>query len=531
MTSFTKTFGSLLLAGAVTAASSLALAAAAQAADLTIGLKSEPTSLDPQFHVLASNMQISMAIFEPLVAQDRELGIEPDLATAWEFDDTTWTFHLDPAVTFSDGTPLTADDVVFSLDRVGKVPNSPSPFTLFTRQIDRVEAVDAHTVKITTKAPYPLLVNDLAYLPIMSKAAASGDAPEGKTTTELNRGEGLIGTGPYKFESWEHGASLVLSRNEAFHGDAPEWDHVTYLPMVNPASRSAALLAGDIDVMESPPTTDLEDMKANPDVTVIAGPPARVLYVGMDQARDETPGVSGVEGNPFKDVRVREAMSLAIDRNAIVTRVMGGAAEAAGDFVPATMFGADPTHAEVPAADIEKAKALLAEAGYADGFDLVLGAPSGRYVNDARIAQTLAAMWSRIGIRTTVEASTPSVFFKNYYDLAYTAYLASWGNNSGEIGTTLKALVVTRDPEQGLGTANNSGYSNPEVDELVLTGSTTMDPAARAEMLAKADKIVLDDFALLPLHFEQPLWALRAGLTYEARADQSTLPQDVHSVK
>ncbi|WP_460275691.1 ABC transporter substrate-binding protein [Celeribacter sp. ULVN23_4] len=531
MTSITKCFGNILRAGAVTAVSSLALLTSAQAADLTIGLKSEPTSLDPQFHVLASNMQISMAIFEPLVAQDTELGIEPEIAQSWEFDGTEWIFHLDPDVSFSDGSKLTAEDVVFSLDRVAKVPNSPSPFTLFTRQIASVEAIDPTTVKITTKAPYPLLVNDLAYLPIMSKAAASGDAPEGKTTTELNRGEGLIGSGPYKFDSWEHGASLVLSRNENFHGDAPEWDHVIYLPMINPASRSAALLAGDIDLMESPPTTDLEKMKSNPDVTVIAGPPARVLYVGMDQARDETPGVSGVDNNPFKDHRVREAMSLAIDRNAIVTRVMGGAAEAAGDFVPSTMFGADPSHTEAPAADIEKAKALLAEAGYSDGFDLVLGTPSGRYVNDARIAQTLAAMWSRIGIRTTVEASTPSVFFKNYYGLAYSVYLASWGNNSGEVGTTLKALVVTRDPEQGIGTANNSGYSNPEVDELVLTGATTMDPATREEMLSKADKIVLDDFALLPLHFEKPLWALRTGLTYEARADQSTLPQDVHSVK
>ncbi|MBT9385260.1 ABC transporter substrate-binding protein [Pseudooceanicola sp. CBS1P-1] len=531
MPPLSQTFGSLLRAGAVAAVSTLALATAPQAADLTIGLKSEPTSLDPQFHVLASNTQVSMAIFEPLVAQNTELGIEPDLATSWTFEGTVWTFNLDPAVTFSDGTPFTADDVVFSIDRVAKVPNSPSPFTLFTRQIASVEAVDAHTVKITTKEPYPLLVNDLAYLPILSKAAASGPAPEGRTTTELNRGEGLIGTGPYKFQSWERGASLVLARNDAFHGAAPEWDHVVYKPMVNPASRAAALLAGDIDVMEAPPTTDLKDMEANPKVSVVAGPPARVLYVGLDQFRDATPGVKGTAHNPFLDIRVREAMSLAIDRKAIVARVMGGAAQAAGDLVPATMFGADPGHAEAPAADIARAKALLAEAGYAKGFDLVLGAPSGRYVNDARIAQTLAAMWSRIGIRTTVEASTPSVFFKNYYDMSYSAYLASWGNNSGEVGTTLKALVLTRDPAKGIGTANNSGYANPEVDKLVLEGASTMDPEAREALLAQADKIVLDDYTLLPLHFEQPLWALRAGLTYAARADQYTLPQDVHSVK
>lgn len=499
------------------------------AEDLVIGTKSEPSSLDPQFHVLSPNMQVSLAIFEPLVRQSAQGAVEPLLADSWELaSPTEWDFHLKEGVTFSDGTPLTAQDVVFSLDRVAKVPNSPTPFTLFTRQIAGVEALDDRTVRITTKQPYPNLTVDLVNLPIMSKAATSGKAPEGRTTTELNRGEGLIGTGPFTFSSWQKGADLILEANSSYWGEAPDWDRVIMRPMTNPATRSAALLAGDIDMMEDVPTGSATQIEGDPNVKIVSGPPARVIFIALDQERDDSPGISGTNGeNPLKIKEVREALFRAIDREGIASRVMGGAAVPAGSLGTPKMFGTSAEH-EVPApADPERAAQLLEEAGYGDGFSITLGSPSGRYVNDARVSQTVAAMWSRIGVQTAVDAAAPPVFFKNRDQRAYSAYLASWGNNTGEIGTTLGAQLATYDKEASQGSANAGRYSNPELDALLIEASKTMDDDARAKLLERADALAMSDFAILPIHFEVPSWGLREDLEYEARADQFTLPQHV----
>ncbi len=513
----------------LTAAAMLALLAAApaMAADLTIGTKSEPSSLDPQFHVLSPNMQVALSIFDALTIQDAQGKVGPKLAESWQLaSPTEWVFKLRQGVSFSDGTPLTADDVVFTFDRVAKVPNSPTAFTLFTRKIAKVEASDPSTVRITTTEPYPLLLVDVANLPIMSKAAASGAAPEGKTTTELNRGEGLIGSGPFKFVSWQKGGDLVLERNDRYWGPRPDWDRVVMRPMTNPAARAAALLAGDIDLMEDLPTASVEEFRTNPAVSVVAAPPARILYIALDQDRDASPGIGGTDGrNPLKDRRVREALSLAVDRRGIVSRIMSGAAEPAGSLGTPTMFGTSPAHFEAPAADPARAKALLAEAGWPDGFTITLGSPSGRYVNDIRVAQTVAAMWSRIGVRTEVEASAPPVFFKNRDARTYSAYLGSWGNNTAEIGTTLTAQLATFDRERGQGAANGGRYANPELDALLAQASGTLDDAARQSLLEKADDLAMDDYAVVPLHFEIPSWGLRKGIAFEARADQFTLPQ------
>ena len=508
-------------------------AAQAFAVDLKIGVKSEPSSLDPQFHVLATNMQVAFAMFDPLIMMDEKLSPQPALAESWTVrNDTEWDFSLRKDAEFSNGSPLTADDVVFTFDRIPKVPNSPTAFTLFTRQIAKVEAIDAHTVRITTKRPYPLLLTDLANLPIMSKAAATGPAPEGKTTVELNRGEGLVGTGPFKFVSWQKGADLVLERNANYWGKAPQWDKVIYRPMTNPAARAAALLAGDIDLMEDPPTADLERFKSNPELSVSQAPPARVVYIALDQHGEPSPGITGTNGkNPLLDKRVREALSLSIDRKAIVDRIMGGVAVAAGDLGPSNLFGTVPARVEAPAADITKAKALLTEAGYPNGFQISLGTPNGRYVNDVRVAQTIAAMWTRIGVKTEVAAAASPVFFKNRDEFQYSAYLAAWGNASGEVGTTLLAQVGTRDPSKGAGTGNGGRYSNPAVDTLLEQAAATMDDAGRKALLQKADDTVLSDYGIVPIHFEVPVWALKKGLHYTARADQYTLPQGVISAK
>jgi peptide/nickel transport system substrate-binding protein len=501
-------------------------AGGAAARDLVVALKTEPTSMDPQYHVLTPNIQLSQTLFDPLVCADANLASKPCLAESWTASGKTWTFKLRPGVKFSDGSPFTAADVVFTFDRVAKVPNTPSSFKVYLQKVEKVEAVDPLTVRITTTEPYPLLPTNMVGLPIMSAKAAAGPAPEGKTTTELNAGNGLVGTGPYKFVSWKRGSEIVFERNPFYWGPAPAWDKVIYRPISNPAARVAALLAGDVDLVEDPPTDDLERLKKDPKLTVETKASNRVIYVALDQHGEQTPGIQGTNGkNPLLDKRVREALSLAIDRSALVARTMGGVATAAAQLLPYPMFGASKNLATAAKADPQRAKALLKEAGYPNGFTLVLGTPNGRYINDAKVAQTIAAMWSRVGVKTTIDANAPAVFFKNRDSYKYSAYLAGWGTATGEMSNTLLSLLVTPNKEQGLGTTNRSRYSNPAMDKLVLESGSMMDDGQRAAALAKASEIAMADFAMLPIHFEHSVWAMKKGISLQGRADQQTMVQ------
>ena len=509
-------------------AATLCFSAAAQARDLVIALRSEPTSMDPQFHSLTPNTQLAETLFDPLVRTDAVAKPVPSLAESWTVDGDTWTFHLRKDVKFSDGTPFTADDVVFTYDRVPKVPNSPSSYALYLSSIDRLEVVDPHTLKIITKGPSPVLLPNLSMVPIMSSKAASGPAPEGKTTVELNRGDGLVGTGPYKFVSWKRGAEIVFERNENYWGEPPAWDRVIYRPITNPAARVAALLAGDVDLIEDPPTDDLPKLKQNKDLYVQETPSVRIIYIALLQGDDVPPGMSGTNGkNALQDRRVRQALSLAIDRQSIVDRVMGGSAMPAANLLAYPGFGSSEKYAKAAAPDVEQAKKLLAEAGYPDGFTISLGSPAGRYTNDQRIAQVVAAMWARIGVKVNVETMAPAVFFKQRNAHAFSAYLAGWAASSGEMLNPLNSLVVTKQPELGLGTTNWSKYSNPEADKLVLEASRTLEDDKRAALLQEASGMIMDDYGILPLQFEMSVWAMKNDVRYGGRADQMTLAQEM----
>lgn len=511
------------------ATSLLGSASLVHARDLIVALRAEPTALDPQYHSLTPNTQLSETLFDPLVRTDNKAQPVAALAESWKVDGDEWIFNLRKDVKFTDGTPFTAEDVVFTYDRVHKVPNSPSSYALYLSTINQVEAIDDHTLRITTKGPSPVLLANLSMVPIMSHKAAAGDAPEGKTTTQLNSGDGLIGTGPYKFASWKRGAEIVLERNDDYWGKKPEWEKVIYRPITNSAARVAALLAGDVDLIEDPSTDDLERLKKDENFYVQETPSLRVIYVALNQGQDVPAGMSGTDGkNPLTDKRVREALSLAIDRQAIVDRIMGGAAQAAGNLLAFPGFGASEKLSEAPKADVEKAKKLLAEAGYPDGFTLSLGSPAGRYTNDQRIAQTVAAMWARIGVKTNVETSAPAVFFKQRDQYAFSSYLAGWAVSSGEMINPLKALVMSKDKEQGYGTTNWSHYANTKLDGLVLEASKTLDDEARAKLLYEAGELLIDDYGILPLQFELSVWAMKNDIRYDGRSDQFTLVQDIY---
>lgn len=519
----------------------LALDGRASAQDLKIGVASEVTSIDPHFHNLGPNNALRRHIFEGLVSTDDQQKFVPSLAASWRaVNQTTWEFKLRPGVKFSNGTDFTAKDVIYTLCRVPTVENSPSSFTNFTRGIESIETPDPLTIVLHTTTPLPLLPNNFSTIGILSadlyggggviyKASGCENLGQTPKSVEFNEPAKAIGTGPFRLANYTRGTSIVLERNEGYWGEKPNWRTVTWRPMASEGPRVAALLAGDVDLIENPPIQDFAKIK-DAGFQIAQGISNRVIYLSMDQFKGDpswkTPGVRGTEKNPFLDKRVREAVSKAINRPAIVERIMGGVAQAAGELLPVPLFGTSPDM-KPDKYDPEAAKKLLAEAGYPNGFEVTLGTPNDRYINDEKIAQAVAQMLTRIGIKTSVEAMTASTFFTRRNKFEFSLYLAGWGADSGEMSNSLNSLVLTPDPKTGLGPTNRGRYSNPEVDALVIEAQRTIDDPKREELLRKASKLAMGDYAITPLHIEVTPWAFKKGLTYKPRVDQYTLATEV----
>ena len=511
-----------------------ALAAQAQAQTLRIGLASEPTSMDPQFHNLATNTQVRQNVFESLIQQDPTQALEPQLATEWEaVNDTTWRYSLREGVTFHDGSPFTARDVIYSVCRIPLVENSPSSFSLYTSSVTSMTAEDDHTLIIETDGPNPLLPVESSTWAILSATAAG--AEDTVTFGPNNTCEGLgevpqqaafndpsvaSGTGPYTLGEYTRGAQIVLNRNDGYWGEAPDWEQVILRPISSAGPRVAALLSGDVDLIESPPIQDLPRLEQS-GFSVVDSLSNRVIYLALFQ-QENPPSITGTDGqNPLMDQRVREAISLAVNREAIVERIMGGYAEAAGELLPPPMFGTSGRAAD--SYDPARAQELLAEAGYPDGFGITLGTPNDRYINDEQVAQAVAQMLARVGIEVNVDASTASQFFSRRNALEFPMFLAGWGAASGEMSSPLRSLVATYDPEAGMGVTNAGRYSNPEMDEILARAMVTIDDDERSQLLQDAETLALDDHGIIPLHYERSAWAMSPKVTYVPRVDQYTL--------
>ncbi|MBK3774820.1 ABC transporter substrate-binding protein [Azospirillum brasilense] len=526
------------------AAACLALLAAAptpsQAATLTVGTSAEPSALDPHYHNLGPNTRARKHVFESLVSMDAKMRLQPELAESWRaVDETTWEFTLRKGVKFHDGTEFTAQDFVYTVCRIPNVANSPSSFTVYTKGIAAIETPNPHTLVIRTGKPYPLLPMELSTFGIISAKAAGGEAvtfdkagckaDSWPTTQAFNDGSLMIGTGPFKHKSYTKGDRQVLERNPDYWGPQAAWDTVVFRPITSDGPRVAALLAGDVDMIESPPVQDIERLKSAPNVSLAQAQSNRVIYLALG-VQDTPPTITGTDGkNPLKDPKVRKALSLAVDRDAIVKRIMMGVAEPANQYLPAGFYGNNP---EVTVAtDANKAKQLLAEAGYPKGFQLTLGTPNDRYINDDKVAQAVAQMFTRIGVQTQVDATTANVFFSKRNKQEYSVFLAGWGADSGEMSSPLKALIATPIKEKGYGTTNYTSYSDPELDGMLDTALATVDDAKREKLLQAAVKRAVDADIIIPLHYEVTVWAMKKGLSYEPRADQYTLAQKVTPAK
>lgn len=506
---------------------SLALWGFAQAQDLRIGLASEPTSMDPHYHNLSPNNSLLSHIFESLVDQDERQRLQPGLAESWKpIDDTTWEFKLRRGVKFHDGTPFTADDVLFSFERAPNVEASPASFGIYSRG-KTLTKVDDHTVHIKTAAPYPLMPNDVSQIFIVSRKHGTG-----ARTPDYNSGKAAIGTGAFRYVEYTPGNRIIVQRNDQYWGTKPQWARVVFRGIKSSPSRVAALLAGDVDLIEQVPATDMERLKKDPKLAIAQIVSNRIMYLHLDHFRDASPFVKAKDGapikNPLRDQRVRLAISKAIDRDAIVSRVMEGIAIKAGQLLPEGFFGVSSKLPPV-AHDPAGAKKLLAEAGVPNGFRLTIHAPNDRYPNDAKIAEAVGQMLTRIGIDTQVVTMTSGVFFREASSGApdkspkFSFILAGWGSGTGETSSPLKSLLATFDREKGMGGANRGRYSNPEVDKLIDAALATVDDAKRQDLLARAAEVAIEDVGIIPLHYVVNTWAMSRGFSYKARADEYTL--------
>jgi peptide/nickel transport system substrate-binding protein len=491
------------------------------AADLRIGLAADVTSMDPHFVNLQPNNLVAWHVFDALTRVDEDARLVPGLAESWKaIDATTWEFRLRRGVRFHDGSELTAEDVVHSLDRPATITNSPGSFVPFTRPLVQKQAVDRYTVRLKTATAYAMVPYDLHSVFIVSKRATTG-----LKSQDFDAGRGMVGTGPFRFVAFKRGDRVELARHEQYWGERPAWERVTLRIMPNDPARLAALLAGDVDAIEHIPTADLARLKGNPGFEIAQKVSWRTILLHLDQYRDRVPGLSDKSGrplerNPFKDPRVRQAVSKAINRQAIVERVMEGQAVPAANLVSPPVFG-HVAELQPEPFDAEGAKKLLAEAGFGQGFSAVLHAPNNRYVNDEQVAQAVAQMLTRVGITTRVETLPAAVYFVRARNGDFGLAMLGWGSFSGDLA--LRTVVAAFDAERGFGTWNWSRYSNPRLDALVAQSLATLDESKRLTVAREAMTLAMRDHAVIPLHHQVASWAMRKGVGYAARTDEYTL--------
>lgn len=505
---------------------------AASAQTIRIGNQGDSLSMDP--HSLNESLQLSVTgnVYEPLVGRDRNLNLAPALATGWkQTTPTVWRFELRKNVSFHDGTPFSADDVVFSFARAA---GEGSDMRSYTNDIKEVRKVDSHTVEIETKAPFPILPDVISLVYIMSKKWAE----ENQATLPVDRRKGVEnaasfranGTGPFRLRERQPNVKTSFVRNGNYWGKIEgNVINVEYTPIGNDATRVAALLSGQVDVIEPVPLQDVARINAGGKTKVLQGPELRTIFLGMDQKRDELL-YSSVKGkNPFKDKRVRQAFYQAIDIQGIQRTVMRGASNPTALMVGPGINGFDPAMNTRLPYDVEAAKKLLADAGYPNGFEVTMNCPNDRYVNDGAICQAVAANLARANIKINLQAETKGTYFPKILKRDTSFYLLGWTPGTYDSHNALNALMRCVD-DKGSGQFNLGAYCNPKVDELTLKIQSETDKAKRDAMIKEAFKLHADDIGHLPLHQQALAWGVASNVELVQLAD-NFMPFRYMSVK
>lgn len=511
--------------GAVAVAALMA-AGSASAATMRWAGANDILTVDPHAQNHQTTHAFLQQVYESLVRYDEKYQIQGALATKWtRVSPTQVRFELRKGVKFHDGAPFTADDVVFSLTRA---MTPPSNLQSAVQSVKEVKKVDDFTVDLILKGPSPVLMRELTEARILNKAWAekhnSVKAQDYAGKEENFASRNANGTGPFSLVGWQPDVKVTLKKNDAWW-DKPKGniDEVVFTPIKSAATRSAALLSGQVDFVVDPPPQDLARMKANADIKLIEGAENRTIYLGLDQFRDELPGTPGK--NPLKDKRVRQAMYQAIDIAGLKSRTMRDLAVPAGTMVAPMVNGWSKTLDERAAKyDVEAAKKLLADAGYPDGFALKLDCPNDRYVNDEAICQAVTAMWTRIGVKTTLQAAPMSQFVSRVMNTDVSAYLFGWGVATFDALYSLDSLMATKDSKTASGTYNGGRFSDAKLDGLIGQIKVEMDTAKRDALIAESLKLVKDEYYYIPLHHQIRPWAMRKGVETMHRADDRPMP-------
>ena len=503
----------LLLTTAVGMA--LVASAAADAKVFRFSTSGDINGLDPHLNNEGPTNAMKNNLYEALIFRDHELKLRPSLATEWkQTAPTVWRITLRQGVKFHDGTPFTADDVVFSIKRNN---HEQSGMRTYSASIVDVKKIDDHTVELITKAPDPILDQNLPAVFIMSKAWAEKNNTttpvQGIVGNESYANTHINGTGPFKLLDRVPDTRTVLVPNPDWWGKAEHnLTRVEFRPIANSATRVAALLSGEIDMMFPVPLQDVPRLKRSPGVKVMEGPELRTVFLGMDQWRDELKDMPGTGKNPFKDVRVRRAFYQAIDIQAIHRVVMRGASTPTGLMIAPGINGFAKDLNDRYPYDPDGAKKLLAEAGYPQGFPVTLDCPNDRYVNDEAICQAIVPMLARIGINIKLNAQTKSKHFdkigsRSGNDTSF--YMLGWTPGTYDAHNMLHNIIVTRDQKAGTGSNNSGRYSNPKDDELARIIGSESDREKRNKMIHEAMKIHKEDFGHIPLHQQALAWGVR----------------------
>ncbi|MEN3384073.1 MAG: peptide/nickel transport system substrate-binding protein [Hyphomicrobiales bacterium] len=503
--------------------------------ELKIAMKASVDSADPHL-LFTPNRNVLLHVYEPLVFQDRYLKPIAGLAESWTVvDPTTWEFRLRAGVKFHDGLPLTASDVVFSVKRAQAITGVRT-YRHYLKDIAEITPVDDRTVRIKTFGPAALLLSNLSTLGIVSQKtveSASGD--------DVGSGKAANGTGPYRWAGFIPSQQVNLERNDAYWREKEPWAKVTIRFVPDDAARAAALLSGDVDVIDVVPGSLRRKLADAPGTKLVTDTSIFALYMHFDRFRDNSPFVAGLDGkplaeNPLKDKRVLAAMSHAINRVALAERIMDGGAEPAGQLAPPNFAGHDPKLAP-PAYDPKKAKELLAQAGYPGGFQLTIHCMNNRYSGDVQTCQAIASMFTAVGIRTKVEALPIATFFRRQRgggangEPEFSSYLAIFGSSSGDQILALVTLMQTNDDAKGVGGNNNGRYSNPEVDRLILKAQETLDDAERESIMHRVMGIAMAENAVMPIYFLKSSWGVSRKLNLAPSGDQYTKATNIRPAK
>ncbi|MEP3350108.1 MAG: ABC transporter substrate-binding protein [Marinomonas sp.] len=495
-----------LLKSAVTAMFAFtACVSTATASEITVGISSDVATMEPNGSGADSNLSVMANIFDGLLQRNSDGKLIPSLATDWErIDALTWRFTLRQGVKFHNGNDFTVDDVLFTFNRL----NNPeiSNFVNFGAQVDSIKPLAGNpwVIDIKTHQPVAFFSQNLPQIFMMDKESTEDRSPG-------DVGQNPIGTGAYKLAEWIKGSHVVLTANDNYWAGAPAMDKVTIRPVTEASTALASIMSGAVDILQDVPVSSIKVIERNKNLEVLKRPARRSIFLGLSNAED----------HPGSDVRVRQAISMAINEEQIIDKVMFGAASLAAQVPDPATIGYNPD-IKRPAFNPSKAKALLKDAGYSNGFEITLTGPNDRYIQDEQILAAVAADLAKVGIRVNVAAKPKSIVFKELQENKLEFYLFGWFDGSYDYGRSFDKLVASVDSEKGTGGWNGAAYSNAALDKMIRDSAKIIDVAKREKALQALNLASQESFALIPLHYQMDVYAITKNAKFDFKPRPDT---------